>query len=88
MPPGSSPTTQNRALVSFFLIIFNSILETSEMWAGRSFPAEVLPLCMPSGLRFATQKELGSPTFHTIANIRADGSRLHGAVLTFYEPVG
>uniref|UniRef100_A0A914XD19 DENN domain-containing protein 5A n=1 Tax=Plectus sambesii TaxID=2011161 RepID=A0A914XD19_9BILA len=55
---------------------------------GRTFRPEILSLCMPKGLRFCTQKDLPSePTFHTFANIREDGSRIDGCVLTFYEEV-
>ncbi|CAB3405241.1 unnamed protein product [Caenorhabditis bovis] len=52
------------------------------------FPDEILPLCMPKGLRFYTEKDVPSkPSIHSFANIREDGSRINGTALTFYEEV-
>ncbi|CAD6199179.1 unnamed protein product [Caenorhabditis auriculariae] len=52
------------------------------------FPNEILPLCMPKGLRFYTEKDVPQcPTVHTFANIREDGSRINGTAITFYEHV-
>uniref|UniRef100_A0A1I7X3X5 UDENN domain-containing protein n=1 Tax=Heterorhabditis bacteriophora TaxID=37862 RepID=A0A1I7X3X5_HETBA len=60
--------------------------------AGAPFSEEILSkiayriLCMPKGLRFFTEKDVpSSPSIHTFANIREDGSRINGTALTFYE---
>ncbi|EYC06778.1 hypothetical protein Y032_0074g889 [Ancylostoma ceylanicum] len=56
--------------------------------AGAPFSDEVLSLCMPKGLRFFTEKDVPlNITLHTFANIREDGSRINGTVMTFYEEV-
>lgn len=56
--------------------------------AGAPFSDEVLSLCMPKGLRFFTEKDVPLDiTLHTFANIREDGSRINGTVVTFYEEV-
>lgn len=53
-----------------------------------SFSHEILALCLPRGLRFATQKDVPlEPSFHNFACVKADGSRVDGSALTFYEPV-
>ncbi|KAJ1365009.1 hypothetical protein KIN20_025213, partial [Parelaphostrongylus tenuis] len=53
---------------------------------GAQFSDEVLSLCMPKGLRFFTEKDVPlNIALHTFANIREDGSRINGTVLTFYE---
>ncbi|KAK6739279.1 hypothetical protein RB195_020994 [Necator americanus] len=55
---------------------------------GAPFSDEVLSLCMPKGLRFFTEKNVPSNiTMHTFANIREDGNRINGTVMTFYEEV-
>uniref|UniRef100_A0A0K0DEU6 UDENN domain-containing protein n=1 Tax=Angiostrongylus cantonensis TaxID=6313 RepID=A0A0K0DEU6_ANGCA len=55
---------------------------------GAQFSNDVLSLCMPKGLRFYTEKDVPlNITLHTFANIREDGSRINGTVLTFYEEV-
>ncbi|KHJ80824.1 uDENN domain protein, partial [Oesophagostomum dentatum] len=52
---------------------------------GAPFSDEVLSLCMPKGLRFFTEKDVPlNITIHTFANIREDGSRINGTVMTFY----
>ncbi|VDO99817.1 unnamed protein product [Heligmosomoides polygyrus] len=56
--------------------------------AGAPFSDEVLSLCMPKGLRFYTEKDVPlNVMLHTFANIREDGSRINGTVITFYEEV-
>ncbi|VDL87085.1 unnamed protein product [Nippostrongylus brasiliensis] len=54
--------------------------------AGAPFSDEVLSLCMPKGLRFFTEKDVPlDVSLHTFANIREDGSRINGTVITYYE---
>ncbi|VDM42802.1 unnamed protein product [Toxocara canis] len=53
--------------------------------AGLVFSAEIL--CMPKGLKFYTQNDVPSPSMHTFANIREDGSRINGCALIYYEEV-
>ncbi|WKX95214.1 hypothetical protein Q1695_012012 [Nippostrongylus brasiliensis] len=56
--------------------------------AGAPFSDEVLSLCMPKGLRFFTEKDVPlDVSLHTFANIREDGSRINGTVITYYEEV-
>jgi hypothetical protein len=43
----------------------------------------VTQLCLPNGLRF--QKHNSKPKFHPFIITREDGSRVHGATLTFFE---
>uniref|UniRef100_A0A7I5E7B7 DENN domain-containing protein 5B n=1 Tax=Haemonchus contortus TaxID=6289 RepID=A0A7I5E7B7_HAECO len=55
---------------------------------GAPFSDEVLSLCMPKGLRFYTEKDVPlNVSLHTFANIREDGSRINGTVITYYEEV-
>lgn len=48
-----------------------------------------LQLCLPSGLKFRTQKHsvTQAPTFHSFLITREDGKRCYGFSLTFYEEV-
>ncbi|KHN87955.1 DENN domain-containing protein 5A [Toxocara canis] len=55
--------------------------------AGLVFSAEIVSLCMPKGLKFYTQNDVPSPSMHTFANIREDGSRINGCALIYYEEV-
>uniref|UniRef100_A0A914ZSH5 DENN domain-containing protein 5A n=1 Tax=Parascaris univalens TaxID=6257 RepID=A0A914ZSH5_PARUN len=54
---------------------------------GLVFSSEIVSLCMPKGLKFFTQNDVPSPSVHTFANIREDGSRLNGCALIYYEEI-
>lgn len=54
---------------------------------GLAFSSEIVSLCMPKGLKFYTQNDVPSPSVHTFANIREDGSRLNGCALIYYEEI-
>ncbi|XP_060828926.1 DENN domain-containing protein 5B isoform X3 [Bombus pascuorum] len=45
----------------------------------------VCMLCLPSGLRFRTQKHSVEPTFHSFVLTKEDGHRTYGFSLVFYE---
>ncbi|XP_067212616.1 DENN domain-containing protein 5B isoform X1 [Linepithema humile] len=45
----------------------------------------VCMLCLPSGLRFRTQKHSVEPTFHSFVLTKQDGHRTYGFSLVFYE---
>ncbi|XP_050452456.1 DENN domain-containing protein 5B isoform X4 [Cataglyphis hispanica] len=45
----------------------------------------VCMLCLPSGLRFRTQKHSVEPTFHSFVLTKEDGRRTYGFSLVFYE---
>ncbi|XP_051168989.1 DENN domain-containing protein 5B isoform X1 [Leptopilina boulardi] len=45
----------------------------------------VCMLCLPSGLRFRTQKHAVEPTFHSFVLTKEDGHRTYGFSLVFYE---
>ncbi|KAJ8675599.1 hypothetical protein QAD02_011385 [Eretmocerus hayati] len=45
----------------------------------------VCMLCLPSGLRFRTQKHSVDPTFHSFVLTKEDGHRTYGFSLLFYE---
>ncbi|XP_076294827.1 DENN domain containing pinstripe isoform X3 [Lasioglossum baleicum] len=45
----------------------------------------VCMLCLPSGLRFRTQKHSVEPMFHSFVLTKADGHRTYGFSLVFYE---
>ncbi|XP_012286548.1 DENN domain-containing protein 5B isoform X3 [Orussus abietinus] len=45
----------------------------------------VCMLCLPSGLRFRTQKHSVEPTFHSFVLTKEDGRRSYGFSLVFYE---
>lgn len=45
----------------------------------------LLQLCLPSGLRFRTQKHSVEPTFHSFVLTKEDGHRTYGFSLLFYE---
>ncbi|XP_076762018.1 DENN domain containing pinstripe isoform X1 [Xylocopa sonorina] len=45
----------------------------------------VCMLCLPSGLRFRTQKHSVEPTFHSFVLTKHDGHRTYGFSLVFYE---
>ncbi|XP_033121822.1 DENN domain-containing protein 5B-like [Anneissia japonica] len=49
--------------------------------------AGVNMLCMPKGLSFRTHRDKRAPHLHSFLMTREDGTRVHGAALTFYEPV-
>ncbi|KAK1130705.1 hypothetical protein K0M31_018818 [Melipona bicolor] len=42
-------------------------------------------LCLPSGLKFRTQKHSVEPTFHSFVLTKEDGHRTYGFSLVFYE---
>lgn len=42
-------------------------------------------LCLPSGLRFRTQKHSVEPSFHSFVLTKEDGRRTYGFSLVFYE---
>ncbi|XP_044593400.1 DENN domain-containing protein 5B isoform X4 [Cotesia glomerata] len=45
----------------------------------------VCMLCLPSGLRFRTQKHSVEPSFHSFVLTKEDGRRTYGFSLVFYE---
>ncbi|XP_043799696.1 DENN domain-containing protein 5A isoform X2 [Apis laboriosa] len=45
----------------------------------------VCMLCLPSGLKFRTQKHSVEPTFHSFVLTKEDGHRTYGFSLVFYE---
>ncbi|XP_043268202.1 DENN domain-containing protein 5B isoform X2 [Venturia canescens] len=45
----------------------------------------VCMLCLPSGLRFRTQKHSVEPSFHSFVLTKEDGHRTYGFSLVFYE---
>ncbi|XP_031781796.1 DENN domain-containing protein 5A isoform X2 [Nasonia vitripennis] len=45
----------------------------------------VCMLCLPSGLRFRTQKHSVEPSFHSFVLTKEDGHRTYGFTLLFYE---
>lgn len=45
----------------------------------------ILQLCLPSGLKFRTQKHSVEPTFHSFVLTKEDGHRTYGFSLVFYE---
>ncbi|XP_066590065.1 DENN domain-containing protein 5B isoform X1 [Prorops nasuta] len=45
----------------------------------------VCMLCLPSGLKFRTQKHSIEPTFHSFVLTKEDGHRTYGFSLVFYE---
>lgn len=42
-------------------------------------------MCLPSGLRFRTQKHSVEPMFHSFVLTKEDGHRTYGFSLVFYE---
>ncbi|CAI5442476.1 unnamed protein product [Caenorhabditis angaria] len=84
-PGSSNPVNRPPLKRSFVAKIINHFPQRRP---GNPFPDGILPLCMPKGLRFYTEKDVpDKPETHTFANIREDGSRINGTALTFFEEV-
>ena len=58
-----------------------------ELWIHDPPPLPYFQLCHPRALRFQTQQEPRDPAFHSFIITKEDGSRVYGAVLTYYEVV-
>ncbi|KYQ60182.1 DENN domain-containing protein 5A [Trachymyrmex zeteki] len=54
-------------------------------WNGPFDEHAVCMLCLPSGLRFRTQKHSVEPIFHSFVLTKEDGHRTYGFSLVFYE---